>query len=187
MSSLSPNLQKASHRKILHSVKMLHLAFLLVFSHTSSAATVGAKDAGSCPENWVDATLTGMGCLLFNTTAVMNWEDASVSCYQSNSSLVEIWTELQMDFLRSELKVLANSGFSSFWWTSATDLGREGHWYWASSLSPVPDFVWYSGSYAQPDGGTGENCAFLDSGYDFMIQDFDCDYESSTYPICQIK
>ena len=37
------------------------------------------------------------------TTKVTTWEEASVSCYLSNNStLVEIWTELQLDFLRRQ-------------------------------------------------------------------------------------
>ena len=40
---------------------------------------------------------------LFTTTKVTTWEEASVSCYLSNNStLVEIWTELQLDFLRRQ-------------------------------------------------------------------------------------
>ena len=167
---------------------MLLLAFLLVFSHTSSAVADGEKDAGCCPcpENWVDATLTGMGCLYFNTSQTMAFEDASVSCFHSNSSLVEIWTELQLDFLRSELNFLANSGISAYWWTSATDLGREGHWYWASSLAPVPEFVWASSPNPQPNGGPNQNCARLEKFSDFMTADIECDFED-IYPICQIK
>ena len=42
---------------------------------------------------------------LFTTTKVTTWEEASVSCYLSNNStLVEIWTELQLDFLRRQKK-----------------------------------------------------------------------------------
>ena len=41
-------------------------------------------------------------------------------------------------FLPSELTLLANTGVWTRWWTSGTDLGREGHWYWASSLAPLP-------------------------------------------------
>merc|ERR1711974_126215 len=169
--------------------KMLKLAFLLVFSSAvfSSLVALGAKDAGSCPENWVDATLTGMGCLFFDSSDPVTWQEASVSCYRSNSSLVEIETELQLDFLRSEVQLLANSGISADWWTSATDLGREGRWYWASSLSPVPDFVlgyWFGGDIEQ-------NCGQLDVNVDCKLNDYQCDSDhygnTPFYPICQIK
>ena len=103
------------------------LGLLLAIAGTSKASTV--IDGGPCPENWIDASFAGMGCLFFNTTEVIilinriiiitksiinmgclftttkvtTWEEASVSCYLSNNStLVEIWTELQLDFLRRQ-------------------------------------------------------------------------------------
>merc|ERR1712109_16471 len=88
------------------------------------------------------------------------------------------------DFLRSELTLLANTGVWTRWWTSGTDLGREGHWYWASSLAPLPDFVWYPG---QPARGHRENCAYFDQWQDFMIGDIGCGVNHNIYPICQIK
>ena len=106
---------------------MLLLGLLLAIAGTSRASTI--IDGGPCPENWIDASFAGMGCLFFNTTEVIilinriiiittsiinmgylftttkvtTWEEASVSCYLSNNStLVEIWTELQLDFLRRQ-------------------------------------------------------------------------------------
>ena len=103
------------------------LGLLLAIVGTSKASTI--IDGGPCPENWIDASFAGMGCLFFNTTEVIilingiiiitisiinmgclftttkvtTWEEASVSCYLSNNStLVEIWTELQLDFLRRQ-------------------------------------------------------------------------------------
>lgn len=168
---------------------MQKLAFLLVFS---SSLALGANNAGSCPENWVDATLTGMGCLLFNTSKAVTWDDASISCFHSNSFLVEIETELQMSFLSNQLTMLANNGITAHWWTSATDLGREGLWYWTSSLSPVPDFVWNSDVTGQPDGGPHQNCGNLRL-YFFLWEFFDDECDSDNYndepyyPVCQIK
>ena len=50
----------------------------------------------------ITISIINMGCL-FTTTKVTTWEEASVSCYLSNNStLVEIWTELQLDFLRRQ-------------------------------------------------------------------------------------
>merc|ERR1712223_402188 len=147
------------------SSKMLLLGLLLAIAGTSEASTV--IDGGPCPENWIDASFAGMGCLFFNTTEVTTWEEASVSCYLSNNStLVEIWTELQLDFLRSELTLLANTGVWTRWWTSGTD------------------FVWYPG---QPARGHLENCSYFDQWQDFMIGDIGCGVKSNIYPICQIK
>merc|ERR1719391_1950664 len=66
----------------------------------------------ACPIPWVDGTFLDLGCLLFNSTASYTWEKASVYCQQEeNSTLVEIWTEAQLDFIRMELRMLsANEG-----------------------------------------------------------------------------
>ena len=155
--------------------------------HTSQGLV---NSDSECPEHWLDASLTGMGCLLFNSSAELTWEESSFACHQSNSSLLEIWTEVQLDYVREEVSFLADasSWLDQDWWTSGTDLGREGHWYWASSLAPIADFVWHSG---QPDNrpssdeGTGANCLILENSMDFMAQDERCSY--TTFHICQKK
>ena len=53
---------------------------------------------------------------------------------------MEIWSELQLDFVRSELMFLAENGVDTDWWTGATDLGREGHWYWVLVLQLLGTF-----------------------------------------------
>merc|ERR1719391_2002647 len=118
--------------------------------------------SGLCPDHWIDATLSGLGCLYFNSSTSVAWEEASNWCQHpdNNASLVEIWSELQFDFVRSELMFLLDNGVGSYWWTGATDLGREGHWFWIGSLATVGDFFWDSG---QPNGGTGSNCMILEN------------------------
>ena len=60
-----------------------------------------------CPVPWIDGTLLDLGCLLFNVSAGYPWEGASVYCQQDeNATLVEIWTEAQLDFIRMELRML---------------------------------------------------------------------------------
>ena len=48
---------------------MLLLGLLLAIAGTSEASTI--IDGGPCPENWIDASFAGMGCLFFNTTEVI--------------------------------------------------------------------------------------------------------------------
>merc|ERR1711953_126638 len=140
--------------------------------------------SGLCPDHWIDATLSGLGCLYFNSTAAVSWEDASRLCQDpdNNASLVEIWSELQLDFIRSELMFLQDNGVNNDWWTGGSDQGREGHWYWSGSLANVGDFVWQSG---EPNSGTNNNCLYLNNfggsflGYDNGCSTFDA------YFICQ--
>ena len=97
---------------------------------------------------------------------------------------MEIWSELQFDFIRSELIFLQDNGVDQDWWIGATDQGREGRWYWAGSLATVGDFIWHVG---QPNAGTGSNCAVLQNikSWEFMGDDLPCSAEK--YFICQKK
>ena len=102
---------------------------------------------------------------LFNNTVKYSWEDAEAYCQEKeNSRLVEIHSEEQMQVLQLMLTVMDDQLDRNYWWTAGTDLGREGEWYWAGSLTPVESFCWYSG---QPDNRAHYNCMKLypNSGY----------------------
>jgi hypothetical protein len=135
----------------------------------------------ACPIPWVDGSLVDLGCLLFNSTATYTWEGASVYCQQEEiATLVEIWTEAQLDFIRMELRMLAANEGARYWWTSGTDVGREGSWNWASSSASVGDFIWQTN---HPDSGFDGNCLYLESSYDYLGNDYSCTVSSN--PICQ--
>ena len=140
----------------------------------------------SCPDGWLEAAHAGMGCLYFNSTTKVMWEEAASYCQsdEMNASLVEIWTELQLDFVRSELMSLAENGIEDDWWIGATDQGREGQWFWANSLATVGDFIWYS---SDPENGVNENCALLEDGQGFLAIPHNCAAFDPAWTICQIK
>ena len=132
----------------------------------------------TCPIPWVDGTLLDLGCLLFNSTKEYTWEEASVNCQQeANATLVEIWTEAQLDFIRMELRMLAGG---RGWWISGTDFGREGSWNWAVSSASVGDFIWQTN---QGNDGFHQNCLYLEPSYDYLGNDYPCTV--SFNPICQ--
>ena len=149
--------------------------------------------SNSCPNQfWVDASMTGLGCLLFNSTTSYSWERANDYCQtQENATLLEIWTELQLDFVQNELIFLTDHEESRDWWTSGTDQGREGHWYWASSLSPVADFVWNEDQPDSMNGGQQQNCLAPFNTSLFRGHDMNCDLSDDNqkpiFPICQKK
>ena len=162
---------------------------VLVLSSTPAGAVSESelaerKTSDACPENWLDASFMEMGCLFFNSTAGMTWEEAYISCKKnSNANLVEIQSEVQMGFLQMELDVTDNAmGAKHYWWTAGTDVGREGQWYWATTLTEVGDFIWFSN---MPDGGTAENCIMLGPGLGYEGNDYN--YDLKFYPICQMK
>merc|ERR1711874_697283 len=137
-----------------------------------------------CPEKWLDASFVDMGCLLFNSTRPYIWNDAVSYCQsesQPNTSLVEITTEVQLKFVQMELRILADHEGNKHWWTSGTDAGINGKWFWARSLSSVEGFIWHDG---QPNSAS-DNCIMLNYGYNFEGDDVGC--KNSLYPICQSK
>ena len=123
---------------------LLNLMLPLLCVVTSSISS-NKEDTSSCPAHWIDASLNGMGCLLFSNTERLTWESASVACQKAGSTLVEILNERQLDFVRSELFFLADVGVSGDWWTSGTDFRREDQWIWMQrwnlSIPSVPAAV----------------------------------------------
>merc|ERR1712126_787768 len=138
----------------------------------------------NCPEKWLEASFMDMGCLYFNSTKDLNWEDANSICQMnSNSTLVDISTEVQMGFLQMELDVIANAeGTTHYWWTAGTDVGIEDRWFWATTLTAVDDFVWETG---HPRQTLNWNCLALHPDYGYLGYDESCD--TVRYPICQLK
>ena len=142
----------------------------------------------NCPDHWIDASLSGLGCLYFNSTAAVSWEDALSWCQHpdNNALLLEIWSELQLEFIRSELMLLQDNGVDNDWWTGGTDLGREGHWFWIGTLATVGDFLWNK-STNEPNGDTVENCLALWNSTNFNFRGNDCRCYNEQYFICQRK
>ena len=158
---------------------LLGLLFLLASETSSLAAT-----NGPCPSGWVDGSWVGMGCLLFDSNTTYTWEEASQYCQTTaNASLVEMLNVEQHDFVKMELYILETHEAIGSWWTSGLDLGREGKWYWSSSLYPVGEFMW---EMSQPDGGITQNYMYISSlcepamGNDYINT-------SKKFPLCQKK
>ena len=171
---------------------LLALSILLLGSshcdhQTSSGVSpslVAVQKSDLCPEqHWVDASYAGLGCLLF-TNDTRSWEESSNYCQDvEGARLVEVETSQQMDFLRSELSLIYDFDPSTtYWWTSGTDLGREGEWYWASSGAHVPELVWGNKS---PSGTTKYNCMVLTHGQEYFADDQICTKDNLAHAICQ--
>ena len=118
----------------------------------------------------------------------MTWEEANIYCQEiENGTLVQIWNQLQLDFIRMELGFLYDHVQVPFWWTSGTDAGKEGVWRWASSLAPVQDFLWNPSGFHEPNGGLNENCLCLRHDRDFFGGDITCSRSVETGIICERK
>ena len=98
---------------------------------------------------------------------------------------MQIDSEAQLDFVRSVLGSLEDNGVLTSWWTGATDIGREGNYYWAGSLDPVEDFMWSPG---EPNAGADANCLILYPGWGYLGNDVGCvTYKGRRSFICQKK
>ena len=66
------------------------LAVALLLPTQGSPASKDTKDSSNssslCPPHWIDATLTGMGCLQFNSTDYYSWDNANAFCQGLNAS-----------------------------------------------------------------------------------------------------
>merc|ERR1739838_839530 len=76
-------------------------------------------------------TFVGMGCFLFNTTASMTLEKANQYCQGvENASLIEIHTQVQLDFFKMERDVIEHEGGRKQWGQGGTmvldDFSRAG-------------------------------------------------------------
>merc|ERR1711936_1399353 len=116
------------------------LGFATVASHPHGGEAEG-QSSGNCPGNWVDASFVDMGCLYFNSTAALSWDDASSLCQMgSGSTLLAITSEIQMDFIHMQLDVITDhDGAFHYWWTAGTydeKYPDNGEWLWWT-YSPV--------------------------------------------------
>ena len=67
-----------------------------------------------------------------------------------------------------------------YWWTSATDQGREDRYVWMGSLEAVGDFIWFQN---EPAGGMDFNCLCLSQAHSYYADDCSC--ALATRVICQ--
>merc|ERR1711874_85602 len=163
-------------------LRMFSLLGSLFLVSSLAVAQVAGND---CPPSWVDGSFVDMGCLMLNANSSMSWEEASSYCHTSHSGrLVEFRFPEQLEFVQMELEVLEEHDGQRLWWTSGTDLGREGLWYWASSLAQVQDFVWSS---SNTDDGITRNCLYLHYTSTPKYMGYDASCTSNFFPLCQIK
>ena len=158
-------------------ISLMKTVLLLCSVSSLFLCSAGEAVRIECKDGWFDASFLELGCLLFNRTASLNWEEANVYCQKTEQAqLVEISNKEQLDFVQMELGLLGGD----YWWTSATDQGREGAYAWMGSLNLVGDFIWYQN---EPADGYSHNCLCLTRGLSYFGADCECSFQ--TQVICQ--
>ena len=112
-----------------------------------------------CNIGWEDATNKNLGHLWFETFRRLRFDAAQSFCENMNSSLIEIESQEQMDFVVNKLSTITEivdwTENLKVWWGGATDKDQEGTWRWLQSGETFDknSFVW---GPDQPDN-TGGN------------------------------
>ena len=71
----------------------------LIFSLIIQYSIEKNLEKNICADGWIQATWVDLGCVLFNSTKILNWEEANIACQEvENGRLLEIRTEEQLDF-----------------------------------------------------------------------------------------
>merc|ERR1712126_74267 len=162
--------------------------FLIPFIGSSTITNPETKSTSfsRCPSDndWIDASIVMMGCLLFDTSKEYNWEEALTRCEDLGATLMEIRNEAAMQFVRIKLNFMIDDEFPRSWWTSAVDMFVECDWFWLSNGGDVADWTWSPG---RPTRNRTRNCQILDPGLDIKYMGSDTDCSGKNYPICQME
>merc|ERR1712037_1077731 len=183
--------QHTSYISFWHTV-MIRLCLLLVLCPFAVFARPDANrnansssSSSSCSSGWLPGP-AGLGCVLLQTEP-LTWEAAAKSCWENyQAHLVEVKNKDQQEFLRTILNDVQYDSVYG-WWIGATDLNREGSWYWTHSLEPMDYSDW---AVRQPDDLGDENCALIFGKPGHFWNDFHCSNASypeqgSVFSICQ--
>ena len=141
--------------------------------------------ANDCPLMWTDATHAGLGCLFFETSQNMTWEEAQVFCttLHLGSYLVEIKNEKHQDYLEMKMYEIDEITESKRdWWIGLTDKDSEGHWLWFHSGKEATYTHWVEG---EPKPGKLLTYAYMSRGMTHKGQWHVTTAENSKFPICQ--
>ena len=97
-----------------------------------------------------------MGYLWFETSERTNYDDVIKFCKNMNSSLIEIDSEEQFDYVANKLLTITEhvegAERSKVWWGGATDKDEEGTWRWTQSgvTFDKDSYIWAPG---EPSNG----------------------------------
>ncbi|CAB3375167.1 Hypothetical predicted protein [Cloeon dipterum] len=116
-----------------------------------------------------------------------NWYKANRYCRYHGMQLASIDTEEENKFLQ---ETIASQGFGlEHFWTSGTDQGEEGHFFWMSTGRPLTFTNWNAGepNNFRYENGEEEHCLELwnRDGKGLKWNDTPCSFE--TYFVCEVN
>ena len=141
--------------------------------------TIYTKGIPSCNNGWL---LHESSCYFFSTDTV-TWLDAVTACQNRNSTLVQIESMDEDNFLVLRLKVLhGETGGEFHYWTNGNDIDVQTQWAWdypgGQAIGNYQNLA-----MSDPNGGTNEDCIALYGFLDFKWVDIPC--TSLLFYICE--
>jgi len=137
-------------------------------------ACVAGASAQSCRGGW--QYFQG-SCYGFGGEDV-TWSEAEEFCEIYQSSLAEIGSKAENDFLKNwsiNISASAKGHNNHAMWLGATDIFEEGHWEWVSSKESINGFTdWYPGEPNQAGTPGGEDCLQFFGLQRWQWNDEDC-------------
>ncbi|XP_025097816.1 perlucin-like protein isoform X1 [Pomacea canaliculata] len=129
--------------------------------------------APQCTHGWI---LYQSSCYGFGDEDV-TWEGAQEFCQLFDSSLAEVETSEENEFLKG---IARNRNYASMW-LGGTDVFSEGFWIWAGSKQPLGFVDWHTGepSNSRP----GEDCLMLYKSVNYQWNDGPCN--TATKFVCE--
>ncbi|XP_063599791.1 macrophage mannose receptor 1-like [Penaeus indicus] len=138
----------------------------------------------SCPMPYME--FAGL-CLAFITWADQGWAEARQTCHGLSGELAALTDveQLRAVYLYLHQESIAYDSF----WLGGSDIEQEGSWKWTDG-EPVTMGTPFWGfknlsDGQQPQGGTAENCLYLDAQAGHYFFDGQCDLLLN--PLCMLK
>jgi len=157
------------YKTIVSSITLLIFISSTANGRTADLGTIQNKSASDpvgevidCGSGWIYADT--FGCIYINpdlNKVNLSWIEAQEECEEIDGYLVEVLSEKEQEFLKTELNYLQTFLGNHNYWIGATDLGKEGEWFWMTSRKPVAYTSW-SGKGPNTHNGNSDDCILLD-------------------------
>ncbi|XP_047498037.1 perlucin-like protein isoform X1 [Penaeus chinensis] len=123
-------------------------------------------------------------CVQFRTQSA-TWHDMYNVCFNIGADIVKLDDANFMYYLVKFIKENKLDGHT--YWIGASDEGHEGDFRWTDGTKVkmgTPFWGDHADQVQEPDGGTNQNCVYLDKDDHFFMIDYTCDGKLSV--ICEI-
>lgn len=125
----------------------------------------------------------GEKCLMFQTEFRLTFPEAHEFCREQRGATLALIDSAR--HFKAIVDHIINNEMKESFWIDGTDSGHEGQWTSREGQDFPMGTPFWAGfpDYQEPNGGTRENCAQINNGQSFYINDLDC--HSAFWFICE--